>query len=823
MNFKGLYDVSYRVKDNLPTIVLSLRTPEGKKEFKFINKFRPYFYIKKQTLLKYKAPMISDVDFQEYKSIYGDVVKKCFMRRPSDIWTIRKFYEEKGIDPYKELFESDLAFDLRYAVDEVENNEKTNYKIMTFDIETDCLNGFPKKENPVEPIICVAVHDNYSNKMNSYAWREDIEPHVESYANGNVFYYNNETDMLQDFIEYWNSVDADIVSGWNLAFDTGYLVARLQRLNLDIGLLSTLNEAEFNIIRDADGLKTNSPVRIRKKGELEILGVVLFDGFTAYKKMHFGELSSYSLNSIAADELGEEKDKVHNTGEVWRKDIKELIDYNRKDVDLTVRINIKCKLISIFEDIKNFAGVRNLNDCFAASRIHETRIMKKYRHLVFPNKPAFQEKSEETMIKGAFVRESVPGLYSNVVVFDAKSLYPSIIYTFNLSKEMISQTEGSLINGIRIKQQPKGIMPSMIKDLVSLKDRMKKEVEGTGQDVADKMFAIKTFINSFYGINALTNFRLYEKQIAENITYLGRQIVTKLGTEIETKYNYKCIYGDTDSLFIEIPSSIADENENREYVVARGKEVQNYINGLLPNIISELGGDASDSTMFIEFEKVFKKILFMGKSGSKSDDGAKKRYAGHIIWLDDKIVDKIKLVGVASRRSDVSDLSRKMQAEVFDLVLKGKPSNDVVLLLRNLMNEMKTNKLSLNDCALPVKLNKAMEEYKGGSANGPRMRGIRWSNEHLNTRLAEGMKFKMLYVKHPETDVVCFEDEEQVKGIEIDWPVMFNKCIFQKIQTIFSAMSWDGEYEELLEDYSPRKRRSRFKDFDDKLKQMKLF
>ncbi|GAH30628.1 unnamed protein product, partial [marine sediment metagenome] len=61
-----------------------------------------------------------------------------------------------------------------------------------------------------------------------------------------------------------------------------------------------------------------------------------------------------------------------------------LISYNRKDVELVYKIDEKCKLISIFDDIKRYAGVRNLNDCFFASRIHETRMMKKYRDVVFP-------------------------------------------------------------------------------------------------------------------------------------------------------------------------------------------------------------------------------------------------------------------------------------------------------------------------------------------------------------------------------------------------------------------------------------------------------
>jgi DNA polymerase-2 len=46
--------------------------------------------------------------------------------------------------------------------------------------------------------------------------------------------------------------------------------------------------------------------------------------------------------------------------------------------------------------------------------------------------PSVSRTVRQAGITGGYVMDSQPGLYRNVLVFDFKSLYPSIIRTFNL-------------------------------------------------------------------------------------------------------------------------------------------------------------------------------------------------------------------------------------------------------------------------------------------------------------------------------------------------------------------------------------------------------
>lgn len=765
MKTQGLYQTQFRSVDGNPVIYLFKRNVDGSKTVEKVTNFTPYFYIEEgsEHLLANESCYVTK---DKYTTAFDKSCLKVTCKSPYDMYRIKK-----SID-YNLLYEADIMLDLRYMIDVVESNEPTNYKVLTFDIETDCSQGFPKKEHPVEPIICVTIHDNYSTDYHTFVWRDDLSNITTTNGNHTIHFFSEEKTMLRILLNYWNSLDTDIVTAWNLGFDIGYLIARLQYLGMKIDKLTTVTDNIYKGI-----------VNVLPKGDLEIVGLVLFDALKGYKKMHFGELSSYSLNSIAADELGEQKEGVHNTGQVWREDINALISYNRKDVELVVKIIAKTKLLSIFEDIKNFAGVREINDCFSASRIHETKILKKYHNkLTFPTKAPFKEyddENEEEGIKGATVLRPDPRLYKYVFVGDFKSLYPSAIKTFNLSKEKIRDVPSEYtvtVGGIHYDTRTMGVMPSMITELMQLKDEMKKKVEGTGQSVNDKMFAIKTFINSFYGVNLLRSFRLFDIRVGATITEIGRYFHKKCVEYIEQNCpDCKVGYGDTDSIFVEVIGCTSDE-----YAIKRGREVIAELNANVQKVLKE-DFKIVDNNMKIEFEKVFRTVMLFKK----------KRYAGHIIYEDGEVVDKIKIAGFAARRSDTSRISKVMQKEIFTRILTGKDKNDIVKYITNLADDITQRRIPLEDVAIPVKFNTDPSEYS--IQNTPKIRAAIHKQKTTGFGIGAGQKVLMLYVKHPKTSVIVFEDVSEADGYEVDYLTLLEKDIYQKIKSIFETVGWNKE------------------------------
>jgi len=92
--------------------------------------------------------------------------------------------------------------------------------------------------------------------------------------------------------------------------------------------------------------------------------------------------------------------------------------------------------------------------------------------------PTLHYQQKEERIKGGYVMEPIPGIYENILVMDFKSLYPSIIKTFNIDPiSMLDKKEKNAIespNKTYFKNE-NGILPEIIEKLHNERERAKKE------------------------------------------------------------------------------------------------------------------------------------------------------------------------------------------------------------------------------------------------------------------------------------------------------------------------------------------------------------
>jgi DNA polymerase elongation subunit (family B) len=93
------------------------------------------------------------------------------------------------------------------------------------------------------------------------------------------------------------------------------------------------------------------------------------------------------------------------------------------------------------------------------------------------------------------------------------------------------------------------IFPTILDDLFKMRQEAKAKFKETRDQKYDmKQKATKILMNSFYGVLGHPGFRLYRRDIAEAITWFGRETIQHTKVELE-KLNYEVVAGDTDSVF----------------------------------------------------------------------------------------------------------------------------------------------------------------------------------------------------------------------------------------------------------------------------------
>ena len=178
---------------------------------------------------------------------------------------------------------------------------------------------------------------------------------------------------------------------------------------------------------------------------------------------------------------------------------------------------------------------------------------------------------------GGHVLEPRPGVHDNVWVFDFKSLYPSLIRTFNIDP-LALVTDAAAVpdpietaGGARFRREP-AILPQLLDDLFPRREAAKRN----GDAIASH--AIKILMNSFYGVLGTPACRFYNPELANAITGQGKHFLLWSKDWFE-KAGYTVLYGDTDSLFVQTRTVDAAEAaaEGKALAVRLNRDVSQYI------------------------------------------------------------------------------------------------------------------------------------------------------------------------------------------------------------------------------------------------------
>jgi DNA polymerase I len=351
-----------------------------------------------------------------------------------------------------------------------------------------------------------------------------------------------------------------------------------------------------------------------------------------------------------------------------------------------------------------------------------------------------------------------PGIYDNVIYFDFKSMYPSIISKFNISPEtvdcdcckgkakLIVVEEGKKKIQHYICEKKKGLLAEIVENLIKKRNEIKKEmmkfkVDSTAYKQLDaRQHAIKVITNAMYGYMGWATSRLYTKEGAEITTAIGRKYIRELKSFME-KNGFDVIYLDTDGI-----------------QVIRKKEVN------IEKLINEINKKFPIS---IELEYIAKRAIFF----------AKKKYC--------HLVDgKIEARGVEFIRKDYPKIIKEAQKKIIEIILKENDVKKAKEMANEFRKRIEEKKVKRDELILIEQLGKKLEMYERTS----KIKSCaEWLKKEKGIELHRGMNLEIVIIKGKEPinyrarPVQFFE----INDIDFDYYLtLFDQVIGRTFETL---------------------------------------
>lgn len=797
-------DADYRIEDNKTVVLLYCKDEDGKTVLATDKNFNPYFYVLPRSDAKKLKSKIESEDFSKdgfeitsveiVERILQDTkreVLKVFVDIPGNVPKARS--EIKNFENVEETFEFDIPFYKRYLIDKqilptgwvevegekfkpekkfqvdygfeiksinpIESDKKTNFNVLVFDTEF-------VEENNESKLVMLSIFDKkgFKTVITSHDWKG---------KQNFVKVVPDEGSIIKEFLKIVKERDPDFICAYNSDnFDFPKIEERADKYKISLKL--GRDQESIRLVRR--GIVSSA----RTKGRVHI---DLYD-FVSNILRPSMKSEVLTLNEVAQEILGLRKKemKYKDMVEIWNKkeDMGRLAEYSLWDSELTLKLADRL-LPQIFALAKITGQLPFDVSRYLYSQLVESFYMKKafVDDTLIPNRPLSSEIEERRAIpqyKGAIVIEPKKGIHSNILVFDFRSLYPTIIVSHNIDPFtfMCGHAECRRVNQVpetkfHFCKKEKGFIPRHLEELIVLrkqtKDRMKKLKKDSDEyrQLDNMQFALKTLTNATYGSLAYAGARWYRRECGSATTGFGRFYITKV-IEIARKEGFEIIYGDTDSLM----ATFSKEKSVAE-LRSIGEGFAEKINKTLPGIIE------------LEFRDLYEGGIFVARR--EGEVGAKKRYA--LIGFDGKL----EIRGFETVRRDWCELAKKIQRDVLLTILKDKDPVKAVKLVREVIEKIRSGKVPLEDLTIYEMLTRPLSHY---AQIGPHVKAAQKLKER-GWIVGEGVVIAFVITKGSGSISDRAEPVEFVKPGQYDPEYYINNQILPASMRVLRALGYESD------------------------------
>lgn len=697
-------DASYEFDGDQTLNILLVKTEKGDKAFLLDKGFQPYFFVDAVDVEKTVQILQSYEGFAGFERAEKVVaskatqVLKVFGKKPSDLPKMRDLIKHKPI--INECYEHNLNHYKRYlrdrgispaswieadvkefgakipgypefpvyeiqSIQQVERGRFPDLKVMAFDIEF--VDG---------QIVLLSFATSPS----------DVFVFANSQADGADECFEGEKELIKGFLKVVREYSPDVIAGYNSdGFDLDIIREKIKTYRIKEPFLKGGSELKW--VRRGRGYA----------GRIE--GTVHIDLFPFVQNILAPQLQSevLTLNEVASEIVGVGKEEIgyEKIIMLWRNGPrKELVEYSRNDAFITYKLAeaLMPQILSLasisgetpFDAVRETYGL--LVDNYLVKKTADFNAVA----LNLPKQEEINERRKKEPYTGGYVIEPKPGLHEGLAVFDFRSLYPSIIVTFNISPETFNcqccrnSEEAHKVpeTGYWFCSKKKGFIAACVEEVLKKRIELKEKMKEMREDEQEYLFvkemqgALKVLANASYGYLAYAGARWYCRECAESCAAFGRSFI-KEAIEIAENYG-EVVYGDTDSLFVKI----TNEGKILEFL--------SVVNQALPGLLE------------LEFQGFYEKGLF---SFTREKRAAKKRYA----LLDKQ--GRMVVRGFEAVRKDWCDLAKKLQREALEYVMKGEVEKALEK-VRQTVRKVKLREVELKELSMVAQLGKELHEYR---------------------------------------------------------------------------------------------------------------
>ena len=636
---------------------------------------QPYFYIESSAREQARSLGVTDLEVAERRTLQGDPVHRVGLNRPQDAAALRARLHHIGV----RTFEADVRFPYRYLIDRgirsalliagrarplaawdgaphhtVVFDEPAlqpaqwtpSLTTLSLDIETD-----PEAQR----LLAVALWGCGAREV--LLWCPDARARAACPVTATPC--ASEAKLLATLGRRIRALDPDVLTGWNIIdFDVPVLIRRAEAVGVPL---------EWG--RAPGGLRQRGNGARRFSDSIFIPGRVVLDGIRLLRGVSV-RLERYSLEVAAQEILGEGK-TLGGGGEghadrimhAFAHDPERFVEYNLTDARLVLDILEKLELVPFAVERSKLTGMppdRVGASIAAFDFLYLSRLRP--QGVVAPTVGAkLDAGAAQSHTQGGHVLESCSGLHDHVLLFDFKSLYPSIIRTFQVDPLGLiredAAAESAAIeapNGARFRRR-RGILSALLDDLFASREQAKE----AGNAVASH--AIKILMNSFYGVLGTAACRFHDPRLANAITSFGKHLLLWAKAWMERR-GLEVLYGDTDSLFV----AGGGAYDGARLAAELNTDLADYIAATwqLPSYLE------------MEFETLFERLFLPAVRGGGR--GATKRYVG-------LAQGRLHFTGMEVVRRDWTALAHEVQRELYRRLFAGEPVEEY---LRQVIDEV---------------------------------------------------------------------------------------------------------------------------------------